>query len=96
MTAFPTRSGPTKTFRDVMMATDPESLDLAYKLKNELEYRNIPIVLVTGFTQRMAEIGPERFQHILSTLERKYADVSCSNGVLASVTIVNQEQNKPV
>ena len=50
---------------DVMMATDTEGFDLAYKLKNKPEYRNVPIVLVTGFTQRMAELGPERFQHIL-------------------------------
>ena len=63
--ASPTRSGPTKTFRDVMMATDTEGFDLPYKLKNKPEYRNVPIVLVTGFTQRMADLGPERVQHIL-------------------------------
>lgn len=50
---------------DVMMATDTEGFDLAYKLKNQAEYKNIPIIMVTGFTQRMAELGPERFQHIL-------------------------------
>jgi DNA-binding response OmpR family regulator len=50
---------------DVMMATDTEGFDLAYKLKNKAEYKNIPIIMVTGFTQRMAELGPERFQHIL-------------------------------
>jgi two-component system alkaline phosphatase synthesis response regulator PhoP len=50
---------------DVMMATDTEGFDLAFKLRNQPEYRNIPIVMVTGFTQRMAELGPERFQHIL-------------------------------
>jgi DNA-binding response OmpR family regulator len=50
---------------DVMMATDTEGFDLAYKLKNQAEYKNIPIIMVTGFSQRMAELGPERFQHIL-------------------------------
>jgi two-component system alkaline phosphatase synthesis response regulator PhoP len=50
---------------DVMMATDTEGFDLAFQLKNKPEYRNIPIIMVTGFTQRMAELGPERFQHIL-------------------------------
>jgi len=50
---------------DVMMATDTEGFDLAYKLRNHSDYKNIPIIMVTGFTQRMAELGPEKFQHIL-------------------------------
>jgi len=50
---------------DVMMATDTEGFDLAYKLKNNPEYRDIPIVMVTGFTQKMAEEGPDKFQHIM-------------------------------
>ena len=50
---------------DVMMATDTEGFDLAYQLKHKPEYRNVPIVMVTGFTLKMAEIGPERWQHIL-------------------------------
>ena len=47
------------------MATDTEGFDLAYKLKNNPEYRDIPIVMVTGFTQKMAEEGPDKFQHIM-------------------------------
>jgi len=50
---------------DVMMATDTEGFDLAYKLRNHADYKSIPIIMVTGFTQRMAELGPEKFQHIL-------------------------------
>jgi len=50
---------------DVMMSTDTEGFDLAYKLRDEPGYRNIPIIMVTGFHQKMAEDGPERFQHIL-------------------------------
>ncbi|MBI4620883.1 MAG: response regulator [Desulfobacterales bacterium] len=50
---------------DVMMSTDTEGFDLAYKLRDDPQYRNIPIILETGFTQKMAEDGPERFQHIL-------------------------------
>ena len=50
---------------DVMMATDTEGFDLAYKLKQLPEYRNIPIVMATSFPQAMAERGPEKFQHIL-------------------------------
>ena len=50
---------------DVMMATDTEGFDLAYKLKENPKYRDIPIIMITSFTQKMAEQGPESFQHIL-------------------------------
>lgn len=50
---------------DVMMATDTEGFDLAYKLKNDPKYEGIPIIMVTGFPSRMVEEGPEKFQHIL-------------------------------
>jgi two-component system, OmpR family, alkaline phosphatase synthesis response regulator PhoP len=50
---------------DVMMATDTEGFDLAYKLRNNPEFQNIPIVMATAFPQKMAEMGPEKFQHIL-------------------------------
>jgi len=50
---------------DVMMSTDTEGFDFAYKLKNNTRYREIPIVMTTSFPQKMAENGPERFQHIL-------------------------------
>jgi len=50
---------------DVMMTTDTEGFDLAYKLKNNPQHRNIPIIMVTGFPKKMAEEGPEKFQHIL-------------------------------
>ncbi len=50
---------------DVMMATDTEGFDLAYKLKENPKYRDIPIIMITSFTQKMAEEGPDRFQHIL-------------------------------
>ena len=50
---------------DVMMATDTEGFDLAYKLSRNPEYSAIPILMVTGFTQKMTEQGPENFQHIL-------------------------------
>ena len=50
---------------DVMMATDTEGFDLAYKLKENPKYHDIPIIMITSFTQKMAELGPESFQHIL-------------------------------
>jgi two-component system alkaline phosphatase synthesis response regulator PhoP len=50
---------------DVMMATDTEGFDLAYKLRNDPRYRSIPIIMVTAFPKKMAEEGPDKFQHIL-------------------------------
>ena len=50
---------------DVMMSTDTDGFDLAYKLKQHPEYRKIPIIMATSFPQKMAEEGPEKFQHIL-------------------------------
>jgi two-component system alkaline phosphatase synthesis response regulator PhoP len=50
---------------DVMMATDTEGFSLAYKLRNNPAYREIPIIMVTGFSKKMAEAGPEKFQHIM-------------------------------
>ncbi len=50
---------------DVMMATDTDGFDLAFKLKNNPKYSKIPIIMVTSFQKKIAEQGPERFQHIL-------------------------------
>ena len=50
---------------DVMMTTPTEGIDLAKHLKNRSEYRKIPIVMVTGFPQEMAAMGPEKFVNAL-------------------------------
>jgi two-component system alkaline phosphatase synthesis response regulator PhoP len=50
---------------DVMMSTETEGFDLAYKLQRSPEYKKIPILMLTSFPQKMAEEGPEKFQHIL-------------------------------
>ena len=50
---------------DVMMTTDTEGFSLAYKLRNNPAYEQIPIIMVTGFTKKMAEEGTEKFQHIM-------------------------------
>jgi DNA-binding response OmpR family regulator len=51
---------------DVMMTTLTEGFDLAFHLKSKAEFRDIPIVMVTGFPHEMAKIGPEKFQNIFS------------------------------
>jgi two-component system phosphate regulon response regulator PhoB/two-component system alkaline phosphatase synthesis response regulator PhoP/two-component system response regulator VicR len=50
---------------DVMMATDTEGFDLAFKLQNNPKFQHIPILMLTSFPKTMAEKGPDRFQHIL-------------------------------
>lgn len=50
---------------DVMMQTDTEGFDLAYKLKEHSKFQDIPILMMTSFPQKMAEEGPEKFQHIM-------------------------------
>lgn len=50
---------------DVMMASDTEGFDLAFRLRNDPKYRSIPIIMVTAFPKKMAEEGPDKFQHIL-------------------------------
>jgi two-component system alkaline phosphatase synthesis response regulator PhoP len=50
---------------DVMMTTDTEGFSLAYKLRNNPAYQQIPIIMVTGFPKKMAEEGTEKFQHIM-------------------------------
>jgi len=56
---------PSLIILDVMMATETDGFDLAYKLRNDPRYQSIPIVMVTSFPQKMAEEGPDKFQHIL-------------------------------
>jgi len=50
---------------DVMMVTDTEGFDLAFKLQNIPEFQDIPILMMTSFPKIMAEEGPDKFQHIL-------------------------------
>ena len=50
---------------DVIMETDTDGFDLAYKLRNDPRYSGIPILMMTSFPQKMAEEGPEKFQHIM-------------------------------
>ncbi len=50
---------------DVMMSTDTEGFDLAFKLRSQPEYENMPIVLLTSFLDKVREEGPDQFQHIL-------------------------------
>ena len=59
------RKPPDLIILDVMMSTDTEGFDFAYKLKRSPQYKEIPILMLTSFPQKMVEKGPESFQHIL-------------------------------
>ena len=50
---------------DIMMTTDTEGFDLAYKLKSEPEFENLPIIIMTSFLEKVRDEGPDKFQHIL-------------------------------
>jgi DNA-binding response OmpR family regulator len=50
---------------DVMMATDTEGFDLAFKLREEPEFKNLPIVMLTAFLDKVREEGPGKFEYIL-------------------------------
>jgi two-component system, OmpR family, alkaline phosphatase synthesis response regulator PhoP len=50
---------------DIMMSTDTEGFDLAYALKQKPEFENMPIIILTGFLDKVREEGPDQYQHIL-------------------------------
>jgi len=49
---------------DIMMTTDTEGFDLAYELKKRPESKDLPIILLTSFLERVRKEGPDKFQHI--------------------------------
>jgi two-component system, OmpR family, alkaline phosphatase synthesis response regulator PhoP len=50
---------------DVMMTTDTEGFDLAYELKNKPGLKDLPIVLLTSFLEKVRQEGPDQFQHVM-------------------------------
>ncbi len=50
---------------DIMMATDTEGFDLAYKLRDDPAFKNLPIVMLTSFLNKVREEGPGKFEYIL-------------------------------
>lgn len=50
---------------DIMMTTDTEGFDLAYELKNKLGAKDLPIILLTSFLEKVRQEGPDQFQHIM-------------------------------
>jgi two-component system, OmpR family, alkaline phosphatase synthesis response regulator PhoP len=50
---------------DVMMSTDSEGFDLAEAIRNRPGLQSVPIILLTGFLEKVRDEGPGRFQYIL-------------------------------
>lgn len=50
---------------DIMMATDTEGFDLAYDLRENPEFKSLPIIMLTSFLDKVREEGPGDFAYIL-------------------------------
>jgi CheY-like chemotaxis protein len=59
------RCKPDLMLLDVMMASDTEGFELAFKLKEDPEFRELPIIMLTAFLEKVRTEGPGPFQFIL-------------------------------
>ena len=50
---------------DLIMSTDTEGFDVACLLRDNPEFANVPIIMVTCFLEKVRTEGPENFQKIL-------------------------------
>ncbi|MCU0560906.1 MAG: response regulator [Desulfobacterales bacterium] len=50
---------------DVMMTTDTEGFDLAFKLKEDPRFRDLPIIMLTAFLDKVRTEGAGPFEFIL-------------------------------
>lgn len=50
---------------DLIMSTDTEGFDVACLLRDNPEFANVPIIMVTCFLEKVRTEGPEHFQKVL-------------------------------
>ena len=50
---------------DVMMTSDTEGFDLAFKLRQDPEFKDLPIIMLTAFLDKVRTEGPGPFVFIL-------------------------------
>lgn len=50
---------------DVMMTTDTEGFDLAYELRDNPDFKKLPILMLTSFLDKVRQEGPGPFEFIL-------------------------------
>jgi DNA-binding response OmpR family regulator len=48
-----------------MMTSDTEGFDLAFKLKEDPEFKDLPIIMLTSFLDKVRAEGPGPFEFIL-------------------------------
>jgi DNA-binding response OmpR family regulator len=59
------RIKPDLVMLDVMMTSDTEGFDLAFKLKEDPEFKDLPIIMLTSFLDKVRAEGPGPFEFIL-------------------------------
>jgi DNA-binding response OmpR family regulator len=59
------RTKPDLVLLDVMMTSDTEGFDLAFKLKEDPEFKDLPIIMLTSFLDKVRAEGPGPFEFIL-------------------------------
>ena len=60
-----TRIKPDVMLLDVMMASDTEGFDLAFKLREDPDFKDLPIIMLTAFLDKVRTEGPGPFEFIL-------------------------------
>ena len=50
---------------DIMMTTDTEGFDLMFELQGDPRFKDIPIILLTSFLEKVRSAGPGGFEHIV-------------------------------
>jgi DNA-binding response OmpR family regulator len=59
------RRKPDLMLLDVMMASDTEGFDLAFKLKEDPAFKDLPIIMLTAFLDKVRTEGPGPFEFVL-------------------------------
>jgi CheY-like chemotaxis protein len=59
------RAKPDLMLLDVMMASDTEGFDLAFRLKEDPEFKDLPIIMLTAFLDKVRTEGAGPFEFIL-------------------------------
>ena len=80
---------------DVMMASDTEGFDLAFKLKDDPEFKDLPIIMLTAFLDKVRMEGPGPFEFILGEqwpVEWLFEKPLDTKKLLAKIEAVLQER----
>jgi DNA-binding response OmpR family regulator len=85
---------------DVMMASDTEGFDLAFKLREDPEFKDLPIIMLTAFLDKVRTEGPGPFEFILGEqwpVEWLFEKPLDTKKLLAKIeAILKSKQGSPV